>query len=271
MPARALRPLTSFAAAAAVLASLCVATSAADCPEPKRLSFAVDGEITRDALGLTQGLEQHGDVLFESTGAIAGTTRLNTIDRNGRVTTLVNLGTRVFGEGLTILGEQVFQLTWQDRKVFVYDLKGALLREMRNPREGWGLTNDGSNLIFTDGGDRLYFADPATFAIARWVQVRLGARPLPALNELENVDGKIFANVFMTKNIVRVDPGNGCVEALADLSSLWSQMSKAEIDRLNSDSNFVLNGIAYDRGSRRFYVTGKNWRTIFIGRFIDAF
>jgi glutamine cyclotransferase len=241
------------------------------CPPPKPLTFRIEGEIKRDLLGLTQGLEVHGGVLFESTGALAGDTRLTTIDPgSGRVAVLANFGHTFFGEGLTILREQIFQLSWQERQVFVYDLKGKLLRQMRNPREGWGLANDGQNLIFTDGGDRLYYANPETFEITRSVPVRYGATPLSATNEIEYVDGKIYGNVFMTWSIVRIEPSTGCVDGIAELNALWGRMSPQERAHINSDSNFVLNGIAYDRAKGLFFLTGKNWRTIFTGRFVEA-
>jgi glutamine cyclotransferase len=257
-----------------VAALLCVAVgggaAADDCPAPKTLSFKVESQIERDVLGFTQGLEWHGDVIYESTGPIGGATRVNTIDRQGRVKTLVNYGNKFFGEGLSILDGRIFQLSWQEHLVLVYNLKGAPLREMRNSREGWGLTNDGKSLIFTDGGDRLYFADPASFTITRSVPVRQGAETKSALNELEYVDGKIYANVFTTDAIVRVVPDTGCIDATADLSSLYGLMSEPERKRLRSDGNFVLNGIAYERAGSRFYLTGKNWKTLFVGRFEEA-
>jgi glutaminyl-peptide cyclotransferase len=249
----------------------CEAALAAACPPPKPLTFRVDGEIKRDVLGFTQGLEAHGGVLFESTGALAGNTRLTTIDPgNGRVMVLANFGHTFFGEGLTILREQIFQLSWQEHQVFVYDLQGKLLRKMRNPRQGWGLANDGQNLIFTDGGDRLHYAAPETFEITRSVTVRYGATPLSGMNELEYVDGKIYGNVFMTWSIVRVEPSTGCVDAIAELNALWGRMSPQERAHIDSDSNFVLNGIAYDAAKNLFYLTGKNWRTIFTGRFVET-
>ena len=248
----------------------CASTFADTCPPPKPLTFRVEGEIKRDLLGLTQGLEMHAGKLFESTGAIAGTTRLTTIDpRSGHVTVLKDFGRTFFGEGLTILREQIYQLSWQEHEVFVYDLNGKLLRRMRNPRDGWGLANDGQNLIFTDGGDRLYYAHPETFEITRSVAVRYGAAPMRAINELEYVDGKIYGNVFTTWSIVRVEPSSGCVDGIAELNALWGRMSPQERAHIDSDSNFVLNGIAYEASTSLFYVTGKNWRTIFTGRFVE--
>ena len=146
------------------------------CREPTTLRFNIAGKIVRSAIGFTQGLEFRDGKLYESTGRIGGTTQLNVISLTGQVTTLADQGIAVFGEGLTILKDDVFQLTWQEHDVFVYDLAGKLKRKMQNPREGWGLTNDGTNLIFSDGGPSFYYADPKTFAIPR----RSGSAPTSA-------------------------------------------------------------------------------------------
>jgi len=246
------------------------AAFAQSCPAPKTMTFQVDSQVKRDVLGFTQGFEVRGDRLFESTGMIAGTTRLTTIDpKTGKVTVLNDFGRRFFGEGLTILKDQIYQLSWQEHLAFVYDLNGKLIRSMRNMHDGWGLTNDGANLIFTDGGDQLYYVNPADFRILRQVSVRMGNQPLASLNELETVDGKIYANVFMTWDIVRIDPRSGCVEAIAHLNALADRMSVEERRYMGSDINFVLNGIAYDSQRKVFHVTGKNWMSIFTGRFVD--
>jgi glutamine cyclotransferase len=260
----------SLLACLAILLASCNRAPGQLCAAVKPMSFQVQGEIRRDMRGFTQGLELHGGTLFESTGALAGDTRLTTVDAAGKVTEIANFAKAFFGEGLTILRDQIYQLSWREHKVFVYDLHGKQLRSMANPREGWGMTNDGVNLIASDGGNRLYFVNPATFTLMRSVQVRAGGRPVSALNELENAGGKIYSNIFTTWNIVRIDPASGCVEAVANLHSLWDRMSDEEHRYLESDANFVLNGIAYDASSRLFYVTGKNWRTIFMGRFLDA-
>src|SRR5215212_9598498 len=124
---------------------------AADCPRPKDLRFEVAAKIVRSEVGFTQGLEWRDDKLYESTGAIGGHSGLSTIAPDGAVTKLRDDGTRYFGEGLTIFNDEIYQLTWQEHDVFVYDLAGQRKRTMRNPRGGWGLTNDGTSLIFSDG------------------------------------------------------------------------------------------------------------------------
>jgi glutaminyl-peptide cyclotransferase len=240
------------------------------CREPAALRFNIVGKITRSESGFTQGLEVYENRLYESTGRIGGTTRLNLISFDGKVTRLTDLGTTVFGEGLTILNGEVFQLTWQDHGVFVYDLAGKLKREMRNPRDGWGLSNNGTDLIFSDGGPSFYYADPRTFAIRKSVRIRTN-RPgdVEGLNELELVGGKLFGNIFTTRDIVRIDPASGCIDGIADLSVLWQAMSPEERAVIDT-SESVLNGIAYDAKTGLFYLTGKLWKTIFTGRFTET-
>ena len=246
--------------------------SAQTCREPTPLRFEIASKIERSELGFTQGLEVRDGQLYESTGRIAGTTRINVISFDGQVRTLTDLGTTVFGEGLTILNDQIYQLTWQDHQVFVYDLAAKRQRAMRNPREGWGLTNDGTSLIFSDGGPSFYYVDPQTFAVRRTVKVR-STRPgdIPGLNELELVRGRLYGNIFTTWSIVRIDPASGCIDAVADMRGLRDRMSADEKALIDTDSgNYVLNGIAHDNATGTFYVTGKRWKSIFSGRFVEG-
>jgi glutamine cyclotransferase len=259
-----------LAGAALALLSVTAGTGgaiAAECPRPAPLHFEVTGRIVRSAVGFTQGLEWRDGKLFESTGAIGDHSGLNTIAPDGKVVNLLDQGTKVFGEGLTIIGDEMFQLTWTEHQVFVYGLDGKLKRTMRNPREGWGLTNDGTSLIFSDGGPAFYFADPKTFAITREVKIKSDRGEVLGLNELELVDGKLYGNLFLTNTIVRIDPASGCVEARADLGVLWRAMTPEDKKQVTSSEQNVLNGIAYDSASGNFYLTGKRWRTIFIGKF----
>jgi glutamine cyclotransferase len=248
------------------------AAAQAQCGEPATLSFRIDKKITRSELGFTQGLEFRDGKLYESTGRIDGTTRVNTIGLDGKVTTLVELGTKVFGEGLTILNDEIIQLTWQEHQVFAYDLAGKALRQMANPREGWGLSNNGKELIFSDGGESIYYADPKTFAISREVKIRT-VRPrqrVIGLNELEFVGGKLYGNIFTTPLIVRLDPTTGCIDAAGNMGVLWSAMDDAEQRQIGqSPSEYVLNGIAYDAANDTFYLTGKRWPVIFVGKFSE--
>jgi glutamine cyclotransferase len=248
------------------------ALNAQTCREPTPLRFEIASKIERSELGFTQGLEVRDGQLYESTGRIAGTTRINVISFDGQVRTLTDLGTTVFGEGLTILNDQIYQLTWQDHQVFVYDLAAKRQRAMRNPREGWGLTNDGSSLIFSDGGPSFYYVDPQTFAVRRTVKVRsTGPGDIVGLNELELVRGRLYGNIFTTWSIVRIDPASGCIDGVADMRGLRDRMSADEKALIDTDSgNYVLNGIAYDNATGTFYVTGKRWKSIFSGRFVEG-
>jgi glutamine cyclotransferase len=264
------RPI--YAICGAMLAAFAaIPAMAASCGEPLPLGFKVEGKISRSGLGFTQGLEFRDGKLYESTGRIEDTTRLNTISLSGQVTTLADLGGRVYGEGLTILGDEIFQLTWQDHLVFVYDLAGTIIRRMENPHLGWGLANDGRRLILSDGEGSIYFTDPKTFAIQHAVKVRSNtADEIKYLNELEFVDGKLYGNIFTTRTIVRLDPETGCVDAAGEMNSLWDFMTADEKAHIESSREYVLNGIAYDRKAGLFYLTGKKWPSIFVGRFVEG-
>jgi glutamine cyclotransferase len=243
---------------------------AQSCAAPAPMRFEIVNKIVRSQLGFTQGLEFRDGQMYESTGRVNGTTQLNTVSLSGQVKTLVDRGTTVFGEGLTILNNEVFQLTWQDNDVYVYEPDGRFKRRMRNPREGWGLTNDGTRLIFSDGTDSFFYADPRSFGITRIVRIKSNQPgPVLGLNELEWVKGKIYGNIFTTRYIVRLDPFSGCIEATAELSGLWNAMTADERATAEGNEN-VLNGIAYEPRSDLFYLTGKRWRNIFATRLVES-
>ena len=262
----------SAIAVAVILWGMPGALQAQTCAEPVPLHFEPASKIVRETLGFTQGLEFRDGQLYESTGKIEGSTRINVIALDGHVRTLTDLGATVFGEGLTILNDEIYQLTWQDHQVFVYDVGANRKRTMRNPREGWGLTNDGTNLIFSDGGPSFFYVDPKTFAVRKSIKLRLNrGGEILGLNELELVRGRLYGNIFTTWSIVRIDPASGCIDAVADMRGLLDLMTPDERSQIEFDSgNHVLNGIAYDDKTGLFYVTGKRWKTIFSGRFTEA-
>jgi glutamine cyclotransferase len=244
------------------------AANLADRPRAVPLRFDVTGKIIRTEAGFTQGLAWHDGRLFESTGAMDGRSGINVIAPDGTVSNLVDHGTRVFGEGLTVLKAEMFQLTWRDGEVLVYDLSGKLKRTMKNPRHGWGLTNDGENLIFSDGGPCFFLADPKSFAVTRAVKIE-SDRPgdVRGLNDMQFVEGKLYGNLYPSNRIALIDPASGYIEAYADMSTLWHSMADADKMQVTADPDNVLNGLAYDPETQLFYVTGKRWRTIFVGRF----
>jgi glutamine cyclotransferase len=239
------------------------------CPAPKPMRFEQTGQVHRSNLGFTEGLEMHGGMLYESTGDVYGTSRLERIDpKTGKVSVLLDAGHDYFGEGLTIFGQRLYQMTWKEHRVFVSDLEGHRLQELSNPREGWGLTHDTTRLIASDGSDNLFFLRPSDFATLGSVAIREGSLPVGNLNELEYVDGAIYANVFLTWRVLKISPTTGCVLAAADLSALHSQFSPSDRSIIDAEGNFVLNGIAYDPITRLFTVTGKYWPLLFTGRFV---
>ena len=258
-----------------ILLLLCAAphealTQAQKCPVAKTLSFQVEKQIRRDTLGFTQGLEVDRGTLLESTGNLFGDTRINRIHpATGKVTQLMNAGKRYFGEGVTVLGERIYQLSWREGRVFVFDRQMRALGEFENPRDGWGLANDGKRLIVSDGSSRLFFHAPQDFRTLGSVRVTRNGRHIDSLNELEFAQGSVWANVFQDWDIVRINPTTGCVEASADLRPLRQRMNTAERRYIESESNFVLNGIAHDPATGQFILTGKNWPSLFFGRFVE--
>jgi glutamine cyclotransferase len=262
---RAMRALLIF-----LLLLPAVASAAEKCPVPKILTFQVEKEVRRSAVGFTEGLEAHDGALFESTGDFYGDTRINRIDPvSGHVTTLINARKKYFGEGMTFFGGKLYQMTWRENRVFVFDAAMHRLPELKNPREGWGLTHDDTQLIASDGSSRLYFLSPQDFTTQRVLPVTENGRYLENINELEYAQGAIWANVFEDWNVVRISPVTGCVEATADLRPLRARMSWPDRRFVDSDPNFVPNGIAFEPASGQFTVTGKYWPTLYSGRFLE--
>jgi glutamine cyclotransferase len=209
----------------------------------------------RDAF--TQGLIFQDGVLYEGTGR-RGRSTLRKVDlESGQVLQLYNLPAQFFGEGVTIYGDRIFQLTWQSHVGFVYDEKSfELLQEFHYPSEGWGLTHDGARLIMSDGTATLHFLDPETQREIGRIEVFDEGRPVTRLNELEYVRGEIYANVWQTDRVARIDPHTGQVTGWIELAGLLSPEDYAQpVD--------VLNGIAYDAENERLFVTGKLWPKLF--------
>lgn len=213
-----------------------------------------------DRKAFTQGLIWRDGVLYESTGLV-GRSSLRKVDlATGAVTKQVEVPAPYFAEGLADVGNRLLQLTWQHGRVLIYD-KATLGRvgELSYEGEGWGLCHDGGSLIMSSGSAALTVRDPATFAIRRTVQVTLDGRPLDRLNELECVGGEVYANVWTTETIVRIDMKTGRVNARIDASNLLSPSERSGVD--------VLNGIAHDPADNTFLITGKLWPKIFKVRF----
>lgn len=202
----------------------------------------------------TQGLEFDGDQLYEGTGGMGATGRsiIAKVDLNtGEITDERFIGENYFGEGITILGDKLYQLTWQQHTCFVYDKNSLeLLDTYTYTGEGWGLCNDGEYLIMSDGTERLYFRDPETFAIRKTMEVYSNQGPLKGINELEYINGKIYANIYTTNQIVIIDVKTGVVTGLIDASLIALDYR---------ETGEVLNGIAYKESTKQLFITGKNW------------
>jgi glutamine cyclotransferase len=211
-----------------------------------------------DPQAFTQGLIYLKGILIESTG-LNGKSSLRKVDlQTGHIRQELKLSSEFFAEGMTVLRDKIYQLTWQNQKGFVYDVETfARVAEFSYTGEGWGLTTDGESLILSDGTNKLRFVDPKTFEVIRTVAVLDHAgQPLTMLNELEYIHGEIFANVWQTPYVVRIDPATGKLLGVIDFSGL---LPRADY----TTGTDVLNGVAFDPAGGRIFVTGKNWPKLF--------
>ncbi len=230
--------------------------SVSEAEEPPRQNVRVVRAFPHDPDAFTQGLFWRDGRLWESTGLVGHSTIREVSLEDGRVLRSVDIPAGLFGEGIVDWGDEILSLTWQDGVGFRWDR--ATLRQTGTfnfPGEGWGLTRTDSEIVMSDGTEMLRFLDPATMAERRRVAVTAAGRPVPRLNELEFVEGEIFANVWQTALIARIDPATGAVLGWIDLSAIAREHGGGE-DR-------VLNGIAWDAEGRRLFVTGKNWPRLY--------
>lgn len=225
--------------------------------QPQQFSYNVVNSYPHNINSFTQGLFYHEGHLYEGTGK-NGLSSLNKINlEDAEVLMSKRLSRRYFGEGIELVGGKIFQLTWQSHLVFVYDKENfEQLGTHYNATEGWGLAFDGKQLIMSDGTTMLQFIDPETFVPVRRVEVTLSGTPINNLNELEYIDGEVWANVWQTDFILRIDPATGIVNSIIDFSGLSDQTQLGSVEA-------VLNGIAWDEAQQRLFVTGKHWAHIF--------
>jgi glutamine cyclotransferase len=235
--------------AAAALSSAWAGTA------PPTYGFKIVNTYPHDRGAFTQGLFFRDGFLYEGTG-LRGRSSIRKVElETGKVVQGVELPPEVFGEGITQWGDRLIGITWQEQTAFVLDMKTfKLWRKFSYPGEGWGITHNDKELVMSDGSSELRFLDPLTFKELRRVRVTANGRPVDQLNELEWVEGEIYANVWQTDRIARIDPKTGQVKAWIDLTGLLP-------DRYGSDD--VLNGIAYDPQKKRLFVTGKLWPKLF--------
>lgn len=227
-------------------------------PSVREHSYQIVKTLPHDPKAFTQGLVVYKAGMFlESTGQNGQSSIRHVRITDGAVQRIERLESIYFGEGATILGGKAYMLTWLNQTGFIYDA-ATLKKEgtFRYSGEGWGITNDGTNLVMSNGTNMLTVLDPSSFQVVRTVSVTLNGSPISNLNELEWIDGEIWANVWQTDRIVRIDPASGEVRGIVDLAGLLPTAERtADVD--------VLNGIAYDSVSKALYVTGKNWPHVY--------
>jgi glutamine cyclotransferase len=224
-----------------------------------QLSYTIASTYPHDTSAYTQGLEFYEGQLLEGTGNYGKSKLLQRDLQTGKAVKSVALDSSYFGEGITVLHDTLYQLTWKEKKVILYSAKDfKKIKELPLNTEGWGLTNDGKNLIATDGSNNLYFYEPGTFRLMRTQSVTENGAPAVNLNELEYINGYLYANQYSISNyIFKIDPESGHVLARLDLADLTKRV-KASHPQISE-----LNGIAYNPETKKVYVTGKHWPQLF--------
>lgn len=224
---------------------------------PKQYTYKVKAVYPHTPTAYTQGLIWQDSVLIEGTGGY-GESRLRRVElKSGKPTQELRLPGEFFGEGIAQLDDKIYQLTWQEGKVFVYDAKSfKKLKEFNINGEGWGLTTDGEKLYLCDGSEHIFVMNPETFSTEKTITVSTGSNRVTQLNELEWIEGEIWANVYMSDFIVRINPESGKVNGVINLDGILPVSDR-------TSQTDVLNGIAYDSIAKRVFVTGKNWNKLF--------
>ena len=226
---------------------------------PKTYTYKIVNEYPHDPNAFTQGLEYHNGFLYESTGLHKESSLRKVELKTGKVLQKIDLESKYFAEGMTIFGDKIIQLTWQSNQGFVYDLSNFKFEKIfgyGRSTEGWGLTHNNNYLIKTDGSERMWFLNPETYKEDHFIETYTNKRKVDELNELEYINGEIFANVWQKNYILIVNPKNGAIDGILDLSGLQAKAGQRGPDN-------VLNGIAYDKENDRLFVTGKKWNKLF--------
>ena len=226
--------------------------------KPELMTYDIVNEFSHDQNAYTQGLEIYENFLFESTG-LNGKSSLRKINFNtGEIINIINLEYEYFGEGLTVLNDKIYQLTWKNKIGFIYDLELNNIGTFNyvNSREGWGLCNDGNYIYKSDGTSKIWRLDPNTLEEIDFIDVMTDKSRIKNINELEYIDGKIYANTYQQNRdvVIVINPSNGVVENVIDFSGLRDKV-------LQTPDLDVMNGIAYNKG--KLFVTGKNWDKVF--------
>jgi glutamine cyclotransferase len=225
---------------------------------PKLLQYTIINTFNHDSNAFTQGYEFYNDTLVESTGQHGKSYVAKTDYKTGKIYKKIDLEQQYFGEGITVFKDKIYQLTWQNGVGFIYDAKTMKKIKSFNydkKIEGWGLTNDGKYLYQSDGTEKIWQMDPETLKLIDYVNVYTNDSKIKSVNEIEWINGKIYGNIWQRDAIAIINPSNGAVEAVLDLSALRSKVTSPNAE--------VLNGIAYNPKTKTIFVTGKNWDKAF--------
>lgn len=225
--------------------------------EPKILNYKIIKTYPHDINAYTQGFEFYNGVLLEGTGQYSESTLRKTDYKSGKVTEQIKLEDKYFGEGITVLKDKIYQLTWKEKKGFVYDAKSFKLEKTFSfETEGWGITNDGEKLYMSDGTEKIYIINPDTFKVEDFINVYTNGAKIEAVNEMEWINGRIWANIYQKDAIAVINPKTGAVENVINCSELRSKVTQhPELD--------AFNGIAFNPITKTYFVTGKNWDKTF--------
>ena len=225
--------------------------------EPKVLNYKIVNTYPHDINAYTQGFEFYNGVLLEGTGQYKESTLRKTDYKTGKVVEQIKLEDKFFGEGITVLRDKIYQLTWKEKTVFVYDAKTFKLEKtFAIETEGWGITNDGEKLYMSDGSEKIYILNPETLKVEDFINVYTNSAKIEAVNEMEWINGKIWANIYQKDAIAVINPKTGAVENVINCSELRSKVTQhQELD--------AFNGIAYNSTTKTYFVTGKNWDKVF--------
>lgn len=224
--------------------------------KPKQYTYNVKADFAHDAKAYTQGLFVHEGKFFEGTGLYKQSSLRKVEIKNGEIVQRTDLEPQYFGEGITLLNNQIFQITWQEKTCFVYDpTTFALQNKFAYNTEGWGLTNDGNHLIMSDGSHKIYFIRPTDFVVEKTIEVFDNERAIGRINELEYIDGEIWANIYETNLVARINPNSGKLEGVIDFKGI--------LPAKYSQGAEVMNGIAQDPATKKIFVTGKLWPRLF--------
>jgi glutaminyl-peptide cyclotransferase len=225
--------------------------------EPKILSFKILNTYPHDINAYTQGFEFYNGILLEGTGQYKESTLRKTDYKTGKVIEQIKLEEKYFGEGITVLNDKIYQLTWQEKTGFIYDAKTLKLEKTFSfETEGWGITNDGEKIYMSDGSEKIYILNPETLKVEDYINVYTNGAKIEAVNEMEWINGKIWANIYQKDAIAVINPKTGAVENVINCGELRSKVTQhQELD--------AFNGIAYNPVTKTYFVTGKNWDKTF--------